>query len=149
MFRLISLIAGVLFGIGMVVSGMTEPANVIAFLDVAGNWSPDLAFVMGGALAVFMPSYFILIHKRSKPVCNDSFCLTDKKKIDAPLITGAVFFGVGWGIAGICPGPAIASIANGSTGIVTFVIAMVLGMVLAELLLAKRELNKEQARQAI
>ncbi|MCL9776307.1 YeeE/YedE family protein [Vibrio methylphosphonaticus] len=136
--RVISLISGFLFGIGMIVSGMSDPQNVMAFLDIFGHWSPDLAFVMGGALLVFAPSYWLIIRKKAQPVCTDQFCISDDKKIDIQLLSGSALFGLGWGIAGICPGPAISSIANGSTGIVGFVVMMIVGMFIGDILLSKR-----------
>ncbi|MFA0084731.1 DUF6691 family protein [Vibrio sp. E150_011] len=128
MYLVIALISGVLFGVGMIVSGMSDPLNVIGFLDVFGHWKPDLAFVMGGALLVFAPSYWFIIKRKQKPVCQDEFCVPTNTKVDKKLIIGATLFGIGWGIAGICPGPAIASIANGSWGIVGFVVTMLLGL---------------------
>ncbi len=95
MFRLIALISGFLFGAGMIVSGMSDPANVMAFLDIFGQWSPDLAFVMGGALLVFAPSYWLVIRRKAEPVCTDQFCLSENKKIDVQLLSGAALFGLG------------------------------------------------------
>ncbi len=89
MFRLFSLFCGLLFGLGMAVSGMVDPVNVVGFLDVAGAWSPNLAFVMGGALLVFMPTYFMVIKRRRSPVIADKFCLATNKQIDARLISSA------------------------------------------------------------
>ena len=136
--RVISILSGFLFGAGMIISGMGDPANVMAFLDIFGAWSPDLAFVMGGALLVFAPSYWLVIRKKQEPVCTDQFCLSDNNKIDKKLLSGAALFGIGWGIAGICPGPAISSMANGSFGILGFVAAMLVGMVLTDIVVEKR-----------
>lgn len=97
LFRATSLVAGLLFGLGMVVSGMADPAKVIGFLDVAGTWDPSLMFVMGGALAIFMPAYFFLIKPKAKPVNAEVFCLANNTKIDRRLISGSVIFGLGWG----------------------------------------------------
>ncbi|GMQ48747.1 YeeE/YedE family protein [Vibrio sp. 10N] len=138
MFRIIALISGFLFGAGMIVSGMGDPANVMAFLDIFGQWSPDLAFVMGGALLVFAPSYWLIIRRKPEPVCTDQFCLTENKKVDVQLLSGSALFGLGWGIAGICPGPAISSIANGNIGVVGFVLAMLVGMLIGDVLLSKK-----------
>ncbi|GAL32378.1 predicted transporter component [Vibrio maritimus] len=96
MFRLIALISGFLFGAGMIVSGMSDPANVMAFLDIFGQWSPDLAFVMGGALLVFAPSYWLVIRRKAEPVCTDQFCISENNKIDAQLLSGSALFGLGW-----------------------------------------------------
>lgn len=125
-------LAGVVFGVGLVLSGMAQPAKVIAFLDVAGNWDPSLAFVMGGAIAVYAPLYQY-ITRRTTPIYTQQFIVANNQRIDAPLLTGAAIFGVGWGMAGFCPGPGIVSAGSGaSTGIV-FAIAMVGGMLLFEL----------------
>ncbi|MGR5176295.1 DUF6691 family protein [Vibrio parahaemolyticus] len=136
--RFIAFVSGILFGTGMIVSGMGDPANVVAFLDIFGTWSPDLAFVMGGALLVFAPSYWLIIRKKQQPICTDEFCLNENKKIDVQLISGSALFGLGWGIAGICPGPAVSSIANGSFGILGFVLTMVIGMLIGDALLSKQ-----------
>lgn len=140
--RVISILSGFLFGAGMIISGMGDPANVMAFLDIFGAWSPDLAFVMGGALLVFAPSYWLVIRRKQEPVCTDQFCLSDNNKIDKKLLSGAALFGIGWGIAGICPGPAISSMANGSFGILGFVAAMLVGMVLTDIVVEKREASE-------
>ncbi|GAL18259.1 predicted transporter component [Vibrio maritimus] len=145
--RVISILSGFLFGAGMIISGMGDPANVMAFLDIFGAWSPDLAFVMGGALLVFAPSYWLVIRKKQEPVCTDQFCLSDSNKIDKKLLSGAALFGIGWGIAGICPGPAISSMANGSFGILGFVGAMLVGMVLTDIVVEKRA-TSELANQS-
>ncbi|MCG9662590.1 hypothetical protein VME0621_00290 [Vibrio mediterranei] len=142
--RLISIVAGLLFGAGMIISGMSDPKNVIAFLDVTGHWSPDLAFVMGGALLVFSPSYWLIIRKRKEPVCADSFGLSDNKKIDGQLLSGAALFGLGWGIAGICPGPAIASMANGSYSVLGFAVTMLVGMFIGDNI-SRKENGKQAA----
>ncbi|MDX1300854.1 YeeE/YedE family protein [Photobacterium sp.] len=126
--RFVSLIAGLLFGLGMMISGMVDPNKVIGFLDVAGSWDPSLAFVMGGALLVFMPFYFLVIRKLDKPVCETDFHLSKNNQIDNKLITGAVLFGLGWGIAGICPGPAVTSLSGGDYTIVLFTISMLIGI---------------------
>ncbi len=128
LFRLVALVTGVLFGLGMAVSGMVDPDNVVAFLDVAGEWSPDLAFVMGGALTVFMPAYLLIIRKRHAPLVAEEFCLAKKKTIDLPLISGAIIFGIGWGLVGICPGPAVSSLAAGNGGVVLFFATMMVGL---------------------
>lgn len=132
--NIIAFISGLLFGIGMLVSGMADPANVIGFLDIAGAWQMDLAFVMGGALLVFVPVYWTVIAKREQPIIANEFSFSMKQIIDRRLISGAILFGVGWGIAGICPGPAIASISLGSLPIFGFIVAMILGMGLVKLI---------------
>lgn len=128
LFRLAALISGLLFGLGMTISGMADPAKVIGFLDVAGNWDPSLMFVMGGALLVFMPAYFLLIKPKTKPLNAEEFCLSTSKKIDTKLLSGATIFGLGWGIAGVCPGPAVSSLALGNSDVVIFTFSMMLGL---------------------
>ncbi|GAD79856.1 YeeE/YedE family protein [Vibrio ezurae] len=132
MFKIVSLIAGVLFGLGMAVSGMVDPVKVIGFLDVAGNWDPSLAFVMGGALSVFLPVYLLVIKKREKSVLGLSFSLATNNAIDKRLLTGASIFGIGWGLVGVCPGPVISSLGSGNIQAVLFVIAMLAGFFLGD-----------------
>lgn len=127
-FCLSALVSGVLFGVGMVLSGMTDPAVVIGFLDVFGEWNPSLMFVMGGALAVFMPVYYLVIKPRKAPVAADAFCIASKTNIDTPLVVGASVFGLGWGLAGICPGPAVSSLALGNVDVLVFFSMMMLGL---------------------
>jgi uncharacterized membrane protein YedE/YeeE len=109
---------------------MINPARVIGFLDVAGRWDPTLLLVMAGALAVTMPIFPVIL-RRSKPLLAAQFNLPIKTQVDPPLILGAVIFGAGWGLAGFCPGPALAALASGSRGVILFVIAMLLGQWLA------------------
>lgn len=131
-FSMAALSAGLLFGFGMSLSGMIDPVKVIGFLDLAGDWDPSLAFVMGGALMVFIPGYRILIKPRSKPAAAESFAISKLTHIDKPLIVGAVLFGLGWGIAGICPGPAISSLSFGNLQMLGFVMSMVIGSLIAK-----------------
>ncbi|WP_064604834.1 YeeE/YedE family protein [Photobacterium sp. J15] len=126
--RFVTLLAGLLFGLGMMMSGMVDPNKVIGFLDFAGNWDPSLAFVMGGALLVFMPAYFFIIRKMDRPVCDTDFRLSKKQAVDSRLVIGAVLFGIGWGIAGICPGPAVTSLAGGHVSVLIFIASMVAGI---------------------
>jgi uncharacterized protein len=128
--------AGALFALGLVISGMTDPAKVIGFLDVGGAWDPALAFVMGAALAVYAPVAW-LAKQRRHPVFDTRFHLPQDSRIDRRLLAGAAIFGVGWGLSGYCPGPALVSVTSG-TGALGFVAAMVLGMALARLLPAPR-----------
>lgn len=125
-----SLISGVLFGLGLVISGMVNPAKVLNFLDVAGSWDPTLAFVMGGALLITVPG-FRLVLKRETPLLDGRFHLPERNDIDAPLIVGAILFGIGWGIGGFCPGPAVAAVTTGMPPVLAFVIAMLAGSWLA------------------
>ena len=126
---LMALVSGVLFGVGLTVSDMVNPARVLGFLDVAGSWDPTLAFVMGGALLITFPA-FALVGKLRKPVCADSFQLPGNRIIDTPLVTGAALFGIGWGLVGFCPGPALASLVTLRSDVVLFVASMVAGMAL-------------------
>lgn len=128
-----SFIAGLLFGVGLILSGMTDPAKVIGFLDITGAWDPSLAFVMVGAISV---SYFAfrIAGKHSVTILGQQIALPTNRKIDIRLILGAITFGVGWGLAGYCPGPALASIATGHAEPIIFVIAMLVGMAIYEVL---------------
>ena len=125
---LTSLFAGLLFGLGMAISGMVDPARVTGFLDLAGAWDPSLAFVMGGALLVFMPGYFLLARPRQKSLLGEEFHLAKRSDIDLQLVAGSALFGVGWGLVGICPGPAIASLLAGGEKLLLFVVAMLVGI---------------------
>lgn len=133
-----ALVSGALFGIGLTVSRMIDPSRVIGFLDVAGVWDPTLAFVMAGALAVFIPA-FAFIRKREKTLTGLPMDLPGTKDIDKPLVVGAVLFGIGWGLGGFCPGPGIAALAFGLTKPMVFVGAMIVGMVGFELFLKARD----------
>jgi uncharacterized protein len=126
---IVALFAGALFGLGLAVSGMTNPAKIIGFLDVAGEWDPTLAFVMGGALLVTIPA-FRLILGRPRPILVDGFALPTKSALDGRLLGGAALFGVGWGLSGFCPGPAVAALVTGLAPVFAFVAAMMVGMVL-------------------
>jgi uncharacterized protein len=128
---LAALVSGLIFGFGLAISGMTQPTKVLGFLDVlgiaSGNWDPTLAFVMIGALAVAAPG-FVVTRQRGQPLLAPAAAWPSKSEIDRPLIAGAVLFGVGWGLVGLCPGPAIANLATLSSRIVAFVVAMAVGM---------------------
>ncbi len=127
---LLALFAGLLFGAGLALGGMTDPAVVLGFLDVAGAWNPALAFVMGGALAVTFLGYR-LAFRRARPWLAGRFDLPPLRAIDARLLGGAALFGVGWGLAGYCPGPALASLPALHAGTAVFVVAMLAGLWLA------------------
>ena len=124
--QLVALATGLLFGLGLGFAQMIDPQRVIGFLDVTGNWDPTLAFVMGGAVAVTVAS-FRLILRRPAPVLGGKFFVPNRGDIDRPLVLGAALFGVGWGLGGYCPGPAIAALGLGTANPVVFLIAMVLG----------------------
>ena len=126
---LVALFAGTLFGLGLAISGMVNPAKVIGFLDVAGDWDPTLAFVMGGALLVTIPAFRLTL-ERPRPILADGFALPTKRTLDARLLGGAALFGVGWGLSGFCPGPAVVALLTGLTPVFAFVAAMVGGMAL-------------------
>ncbi|MEP4198552.1 MAG: YeeE/YedE family protein [Aliishimia sp.] len=124
------LIAGLIFGLGLVLSGMADPAKVLNFLDITGTWDPSLAFVMGGAIAVTLPGY-ALLRRRTKPLFAKTFAFPSRNDIDPRLLTGAASFGLGWGLSGFCPGPALTAISFAAPGTLVFLPMMVLGMVLA------------------
>lgn len=119
--------AGLIFGIGLIVSGMADPAKVLNFLDVAGQFDPSLAFVMAGAVAVAATGYWLVL-QRPKPLAASKFNLPAKSEIDTPLVAGAAIFGIGWGLAGFCPGPALVSLGIGSEGARVFVLLMLVGV---------------------
>ena len=124
---LTSLLAGLVFGFGLLLSGMTDPGKVIGFLDVAGAWDPSLAFVMGGALLVAFFAYR-LAGRRGKTFLGDALRLPQRRDIDLRLVAGSVVFGIGWGLAGFCPGPAVVSLGAGHAEAAVFVAAMLAGM---------------------
>ncbi|MFQ1592394.1 DUF6691 family protein [Aeromonas veronii] len=142
---LTSLFAGVLFGLGMAISGMMDPARVTGFLDLAGAWDPSLAFVMGGALLVFMPGYFLLVKPRRESVLGEPIVAVPAPRLERRLIGGAALFGIGWGLVGICPGPALSLISSGQPMIMLFIVAMVAGILLFDRGLA-RVLTKAPVR---
>lgn len=127
---LIAGLIGLIFGTGIAVSGMANPAKVLNFFDVAGTWDPSLAFVMGGALVVTAVGYFFVL-KRSAPIFDKTFHLPTRNNIDAPLLAGSAAFGVGWGATGFCPGGSIPALGLGEPHALAFVAAMVGGIVLA------------------
>jgi uncharacterized membrane protein YedE/YeeE len=127
---IVGLLCGIVFGVGLAMSGMTDTAKVLGFLDVTGAWVPDLAFVMGGAVLVTLVAFrFVLRMKR--PVLNPRFYLPGTTVIDGRLLGGAAIFGIGWGVYGYCPGPALAALAYLDSQTAMFVVAMLVGMALA------------------
>ena len=137
-------LCGVVFGVGLAVSGMTNPAKVLAFLDAFGRWDPTLAFVMGGALAVSTLG-FAAARRRARPWLAGSFAVPTRRDIDPRLVGGSVLFGVGWGLVGLCPGPALANLARGSTEVALFVGAMLAGVVLHRLVMRERRPTASRA----
>lgn len=119
--------SGLLFGAGLLVGGMTDPHKVIGFLDVAGAWDPSLAFVMLGAVAVHFIAYR-WVRGSARPLFADEYAIPKLRRIDAKLVGGSAVFGVGWGLAGYCPGPGIVSLGAGSRGALVFVLTMLIGM---------------------
>ena len=128
--KLVALFCGTIFGIGLVISQMINPAKVLGFLNVFGEWDPSLAFVMIGALIISSP-LFHLFKNKEKPIFSTSFSISENKEIDKRLIFGSILFGAGWGLAGLCPGPAISSIALLNISSVTFVFSMFIGFFIA------------------
>lgn len=129
---IVALAAGLLFGLGLIVSGMTNPAKVQNFLDLFGTWDPSLAFVMGGGLAVNAIGYWLIVKKRSAPVFAGSFSLPTRQDLDRDLLVGAGLFGIGWGLVGFCPGPAVTATAIVPAAALPFVAAMLVGMLLKD-----------------
>lgn len=129
LFRLSALLSGLVFGFGVILSGMTNPAKIIGFLDIFGDWDPSLALVMGGAIAVTLPSFYFL-KKRQKTLLKLSFAWPTREDIDTPLVAGSVLFGIGWGLAGLCPGPSTVALTSGMIEIFIFFGAMLAGMLL-------------------
>jgi uncharacterized membrane protein YedE/YeeE len=136
--NLLTLISGLLFGFGLLLSGMADPAKVQNFLDLFGTWDPSLAFVMGGAIAVTMPGFWLVI-RRNKPFFNEVFHLPSRTDLDARLITGAAIFGVGWGLGGFCPGPAVTALPLAAEGTLIFVVTMLTGMAASKYVLQRRD----------
>ncbi|GBU15839.1 MULTISPECIES: YeeE/YedE family protein [Methylobacterium] len=124
---------GLLFGLGLLVSGMADPAKVLAFLDVTGRWDPSLAFVMAGAVAVSATGYLVA-RRRGRPLLASRLEIPNRRDLDPRLIAGAAVFGLGWGLAGLCPGPALTLLTVAPAQAVTFVVAMVIGMLAFRLL---------------
>jgi len=135
---LVALVAGAIFGLGLSLSGMLDPARVLGFLDIAsGQWDPSLMFVLGGAVLVTMPG--ILLQRRlSRPALDRAFHVFDSKVIDRRLLVGSGLFGIGWGLAGFCPGPAVSALSLGLAPVFGFVAAMAAGMFVHDRLIAKR-----------
>jgi uncharacterized membrane protein YedE/YeeE len=136
--RVSEFLVGLLFGLGLLLSGMTDPGKVLGFLDLFGAWDPSLAFVMGGAIAVGLFA-FALARKRSTAFLGGAMHLPTSKDIDRRLVLGGVTFGVGWGLAGFCPGPGLVSLASGQPKAAVFIAAMVAGMLVFEFVERQRQ----------
>jgi uncharacterized membrane protein YedE/YeeE len=134
--NLLALSAGLLFGLGLIAGGMTDPAKVKGFLDLAGAWDPSLALVMGGGIAIGVLA-FARARSQGTAWSGDPIDLPSSTRIDGRLLVGGVLFGAGWGIGGFCPGPAIVALASGVMPAVVFVIAMLVGMVIHDRMLAR------------
>ena len=139
--------AGALFAVGLGVGGMTQPARVLAFLDFAGSWDPSLAFVMAGAVGVYAAA-FRLVRRRPRPLLSAAFAIPGRRDVDARLLVGAALFGIGWGLAGYCPGPGIVSLVTGRADVVVFVTAMLAGMGIADAFAAWSPTTRTQTGDA-
>lgn len=137
---------GLVFGVGISISGMSNPAKVLNFFDVAGAWDPSLAFVMGGALLVTFIGYRIVL-ARGRPVFETTFRLPTKTELDLPLIGGSAVFGIGWGIAGFCPGGALPALGTARVEVITFVLAMLAGIMAARALRNWRGSRTKQEKE--
>lgn len=135
--RISEFVVGLLFGLGLILAGMTDPSKVIGFLDLAGAWDPSLALVMGGAILVGLFA-FGAAKRRTTSIFGGAMQLPTSRDIDRRLIAGSVMFGAGWGLAGFCPGPAIVSVGAGNSKAIVFTLAMLLGMVVFEMLERRR-----------
>lgn len=125
---MIALLSGLLFGAGLTLSDMINQHKVLGFLNITGTWDPSLLFVMGGALLVFIPGYQLLVKNRKQALNHAPMQIPVHHKIDRSLVIGAAVFGIGWGLGGVCPGPALVDLLSGSTGAFGFFIAMLIGM---------------------
>ncbi|HJM77988.1 MAG TPA: DUF6691 family protein [Candidatus Pelagibacter bacterium] len=137
MTKLSSLLSGIIFGLGLTISGMVNPQKVLGFLNIFGDWDPSLMFVMVGAIIIFSPLHFTF-KRKSRPFFAQSFIIPSKKDIDKSLILGAILFGIGWGLVGLCPGPAISAISFLNINVYIFVLFMFIGFYLGNLLLLKK-----------
>lgn len=132
-------LGGGLFGVGLAISGMTQPAKIVGFFDFFGSWDPSLAFVMLGALLVYTPVYRWAVRTWQHPIWAPSFSLPTRRDIDGRLVVGSAIFGIGWGLGGYCPGPAFTSVGAGSKEALTFGAAMLVGVGVYQLFMRARE----------
>lgn len=133
------IVAGLLFGAGIALSGMINPAKVLNFFDVAGSWDPSLAFVMAGGVITALIGYQLIFRNRGAPLFETKFHLPAKKEIDVPLVAGSAVFGIGWGLAGFCPGGSIPALGLGQPQAFVFVVAMLLGLGATKVLRSKSQ----------
>lgn len=140
-----SALVGAVFGLGIAISGMANPAKVLNFFDVFGTWDPSLIFVMGGAMLTAMAGYRIVLGRQPKPMFEHQFAIPTNKAIDMRLITGSAVFGIGWGIAGFCPGGALPALGTGRIDVIAFVGAMLIGIFAARYL---QSLSRPKAQAA-
>lgn len=131
--QLMAFISGLVFGIGLLISGMANPAKVLGFLDVAGKWDPSLALVMLGAIIIGLPAFY-LAKRKKVAFCGEAINLPTANNIDKKLILGSFAFGIGWGLVGFCPGPALVALGTGSIKAIVFTLAMIAGMLIFEIL---------------
>jgi len=138
----LNLALGLVFGTGLILSGMIDPAKVLNFLDVAGTWDPSLAFVMAGAIAVAAPGY-ALVRRRARPLLEPAFGIPPSRPVTAELVVGSAIFGVGWGLGGLCPGPALTGIALAAPGTLAFIPAMLAGIAAGTLFVRHRRRQRQ------
>ena len=146
--KLGAFLGGLLFGVGLAVSGMTQPAKIVGFFDFFGSWDPSLAFVMLGALLVYTPIYRAVVGKWSRPIWAQGFSLPTRKDIDGRLIAGSALFGVGWGLGGYCPGPAFTSVGARSEQALIFGAALIVGVGAYQILQRTREAKLASTTEA-
>ena len=144
---IVSLLCGLIFGAGLLISGMVQPTKVLAFLDIFGAWDPTLAVVMISALAVSVPGFMLATHGSRPLIAGQSFWPT-RTSIDQPLVIGSALFGIGWGLVGLCPGPALESLATLSPAVFAFVAAMAGGMLLHDLWQRSRPGGEDERQTA-
>jgi uncharacterized membrane protein YedE/YeeE len=135
---------GILFGWGLIISGMSNPQKVLGFLDLAGSWDPSLIFVMVGAILVGLAGFYV-VSKRSEAFFGGALHIPTRRDINKPLVIGSFIFGIGWGIAGICPGPAIVALGSGYLKALVFIVAMLVGMKLCEKFFSAHRQKPKQA----
>ena len=145
---IVAFLCGAVFAVGLGISGMTHPLKVLGFLDFFGDWDPSLAFVMGSGVIVSMV-FFAIARRRGAPLFAPSFSLPTATKVDAPLVIGAAIFGIGWGLGGFCPGPAVVSVVAGATPVIAFVLAMVAGMSVFDALTSRARARALQMAQLL